>query len=171
MGKGRVLAIIGAAIGAASVLLSLVAPALFSWYHIQVTGGGYSAGLYLTAFGSIISDPSGADYEVAMFVLFGGIMVLAGAALCIVGGAAEIKPLGIIGGILMIIGPFLLVLDIMMEVSEYAELINLYIDYLGGTILFGSESAYGGTLIWGLWIGYFMAIGGGILGLIGGATV
>ena len=171
MGKGKVVAIIGAAIGIASVLLSLVVPALFSWYHIQITGGGYSGGLYLTGFGSVISDPSGADYEIAMFALIGGIMVLAGAALCIVGGATEMKPLGIIGGILMIIGPFLVVLDILMEFSEYAEIVNLYIDYLGGTILFGSASSGPTTIFWGLWIGYYMAIGGGILGLIGGATI
>ena len=170
MGKGKVVAIIGAIIGIASVLLSLAVPALFSWYHIQITGG-YSGGLYLTGFGSVISDPSGADYEIAMFALMGGIMVLAGAALCIVGGATEIKPLGIIGGILMIIGPFLVVLDIFMEFSEYAEIVNAYIDVFGGTVFFGSESGGGTTIFWGLWIGYFMAIFGGILGLIGGATI
>lgn len=175
MGKGRVVVIIGGCVGVASVLLGLAVPALFSWYHIQLTGDT-TGGLYLTAFGSVISDPTGADYEIAMLVLIGGIMVLAGTGLCIVGGATEIKVFGIIGGILMLIGPWLLIFDIMLEVSEYAKVVNdNYIDLLGGEepipILFGAEGVAGTQIFWGVWIGYFIANAGGILGLIGGALV
>ncbi|MFX0041976.1 MAG: hypothetical protein ACFE8L_03600 [Candidatus Hodarchaeota archaeon] len=173
MGKGRIIAIIGAAVGITSVLLSLLLPHLFSWYHYDIDSPGGHFGMYLTAFGSVIDDmPYPVSLDMAMFVLIGGILVLAGAGLCIVGGATEMKVLGIIGGILMIVGPAMLVLDLVGQFSDFAEGIGDMADYYGGTVFFGGHSpAPGVGITWGLWIGYFMAIGGGILGLIGGTTI
>ncbi|MFX1314777.1 MAG: hypothetical protein ACFE9T_02865 [Promethearchaeota archaeon] len=146
-------------------------PVLFSWYHLQLTGG-YTGGLYLTAFGNSISDPSGLDLEMAMLVLIGGILVLVGAALCIFGAFTEKKPLGIIGGLVMIVGPLLLVMDLLLVISEFAEFMDTnWADPLNKSIFFGTESGGGTTAVWGLWIGFYMAIAGGVLGLIGGASV
>ncbi|MFX1322346.1 MAG: hypothetical protein ACFFAQ_11960 [Promethearchaeota archaeon] len=172
MGKaGMVLAIIGAVIGLLSVLLGLAIPALFSWYHYDLSTPGYSGGLYLTAFGSIISDPSGADFEVATLVLLGGIMVLAGAGLCIVAAATKMKPLGIIGGILMIVGPIMLIIDLASVGSEFAEYMDNIATYTDKSIFFDTFSYAGYSVVWGLWVGFFMAIAGGVVGLIGGATL
>lgn len=166
MEKGRVLALIGAAVGVLSVLLSLIIPALFSWYHIDETGGG--EGLYLTAFGNLIEEGlSVPTNEILILVLVGGILVLAGAGLCIVGIIREMKPLGIIGGIVMIIGPTMLIFDLIGQVSEFAQYMENYASSLDKSIFFGSNSTYA----WGLWVGYFLAYGGGILGLIGVALI
>ena len=125
MGKGKIVAIIGAALGAASVLLSLAIPAFFSWYHIDFTGV-YNAGLYLTAFGNLVEDGLTAPTdEVVMLVLIGGILVLAGAGLCIAGALTEQKVLGIIGGIAMIVGPCLLIFDLLGQMSEFSEFMDM----------------------------------------------
>ncbi len=177
MGKGKIVAIIGAAVGIASVLLSLAIPALFSWYHYDVDATGYgSFGIYLTAFGTIVEDmPYPVSIDMVTLVLIGGIMVLAGAGLCIVSGVTEMKPLGIIGGILMIVGPLMLIFDLIGEVSDFAEDMNNMADALDTNVFFGSYSYtyYGFTVNYGfgLWIGFFMAIGGGVVGLIGGVSV
>ena len=173
MGKGKVVAIIGAAVGIASVLLGLAMPALFSWYRIEISGGGYTFGLYLTAFGGFIEDGMTAPTdEIVMLVLIGGILVLAGAGLCITGALTEQKVLGIIGGIAMIVGPTLLIFDLIGQMSEFAEFMDLMSGYYGKNIFFAVYSPYPGvSLMWGVWIGLFIAYAGGFIGLIGGATV
>ncbi len=172
MGKGRVVAIIGAAIGIASVLLGFAMPALFSWYHYEISGGGTTIGLYLTAFGGFIEDGVTGPDEIVMLVLIGGILVLAGAALCIVGAITEMKPLGIIGGIAMILGPLFLIFDLIGQMSDFAEGLDLLATAYDTNIFFGSFSPGPGvTVLFSIWIGFFMAIGGGVVGLIGGATV
>ena len=176
MGKaGRVLAIIGAAIGIAMVLLSLIGGGFLSWYHFDVDYGPYSGGVYLTAFGSFIEDtislPSSYT-ETAMLVLLGGILVLAGAGLCIVGAATEKKPLGIIGGILMILGPTFLIIDLAGQVSEFSQFMDQIASAYDKSIFLGSFSYGPGSIVWG--IGIFpiaMIIGAGVVGLIGGATL
>jgi hypothetical protein len=172
---GRALAIIGAVVGLLSVLLGLAIPAIFSWYHIELSYGPFSGGAYLTAFGNLIEDdvslPSDAT-EMVTLVLVGGILVLAGAGLCIAGAATEQKPLGIIGGILMIIGPTMLIFDLMAQVSEFAQFMDMIAGYYDKSIFFGSFSPYPGySIMWGLWVGYFIAYVGGVLGLIGGAIL
>ncbi|MFX1322345.1 MAG: hypothetical protein ACFFAQ_11955 [Promethearchaeota archaeon] len=175
MGKGKVVAIIGAAVGVLSVILSLVLPALFSWYHLEVTGGGLSDYLYLTAFGTIDADitPLSAPDEIVILVLIGGILVLAGAALCIVSALTEQKILGIIGGIAMLLGPTFLIFDLLGQMSEFAEFMDNVTTTLYDENIFFATFTPGPGIngVAGLWIGFFMAYGGGILGLIGGATV
>lgn len=173
MGKGRVVAIIGIALGAASVLLSLAMPVFFAWYRLVLITPAVTTDLNLTGFGTVIADPSpGPIEEIAMLVLIGGILVLAGAAVCIVGVLTEQKILGIIGGIAMIVGPLLLVADLLLIMSDFAEYMHTnWADPLNKSIFFGTESGGGITVTFGLFVGFYMAIGGGVLGLIGGATV
>ncbi|MFX1410532.1 MAG: hypothetical protein ACFFA6_09280 [Promethearchaeota archaeon] len=171
---GKVLAIIGAVIGILSVVLAFAMPALFSWYHIDLSGAGYSGGLYVTAFGGIMEEGilSSPTDEIITLVLIGGILVLAGAALCIVSALTELKPLGLIGGILMILGPLFLIFDLMGQMSEFAEFMDSLATAYDSNVFFGSFSPYPGiSFNWGIWIGFFLAIGGGVVGLIGGATV
>lgn len=177
---GRVLAIIGAAVGIAGVLLGLVIPILFSWYHVDLDLGLYGTGdLYLTGLGTAISDPSGStlEDEIAFLVLIGGIMILVGAGLCIVNAATEMKVFGIIGGILMIVGPVFLIVDLLSVGSDFAEAIDNTIEFLESAVggnynpIWDSWSQYGYSASWGInWIGFSIPIAGGILGLIGGAT-
>ena len=40
MGKGKIIALVGAVIGILSVVLSLVLPEFFGWYRAHIAGGG-----------------------------------------------------------------------------------------------------------------------------------
>ena len=178
MGKGKIIAIVGAVIGALSVVLSLVLPELFGWYRSHVSVVGLEAGYYLHGFGIfdtsnslLLPMPPGVD-EMVLLVMIGGILMIAGAVVCALGAFVEKKFLGLLGGLLMIVGPLLLLVDIMTGMSEFIEFLELFNGESGVGLLFGSTSpAPGVTFSWGLWIGFFLAIGGGIVGLIGGATI
>ena len=101
-----------------------------------------------------------------MLVLVGGILVIVGAFACLASAFVENKIIGILGGLLMIVGPLLLIVDVMLGMSEFMEYMELSGDS-GIELLFGSA----GGANYGIWIGFFMAIGGGVIGLIGGALV
>ena len=164
MGTGKIVALVGAVVGILSVLLGLILPELFSWYRLSVPGGG----LYLTGFGTDIFDPSpGPDLEMAMLVLVGGILVIVGAVACLASAFVENKMIGILGGLLMIVGPLLLIVDVITGMSEFMEFMEFFTGDSGADLLFGSV----GPVDWGLWIGFGMAIGGGVIGLVGGALV
>jgi len=170
--KGKIVAIIGASIGILSVLLSLILPIVFSWYCYRISGGGYSGSLYLTALGSSISDDFGSSFEVVILVLIGGILVLAGAALCLVGVVKEIKTLGIIGAILMIFGPTMLIYDLAGQVSDFAQTMNLIATSNDGNVFYHRfDPSPGVMVILGIYYGYVIVYAGGILGLIGGASI
>ncbi|MFX1410530.1 MAG: hypothetical protein ACFFA6_09270 [Promethearchaeota archaeon] len=174
MGKtGKVLAIIAAFVGILTVLLSLAIPTLFSWYSFTISGGGYSAGLYLTPFGTFIVDDYGSPDEIVRLVLIGGIMVLAGAGLCIAGGVKEMKVLGIIGGILLILGPTMLLIDLRFQVSEFAQGMHDIVEAedLSHALWGIFYPSPGVTVDFGITFGYFITYIGGVLGLIGGLTV
>ncbi|MFX1410531.1 MAG: hypothetical protein ACFFA6_09275 [Promethearchaeota archaeon] len=167
---GKVLAIIGATVGVVCVLFSLVVPGLFSWYCQRVSSGGSSANLYLTPFGTFVGDDFPEPDEIVSLVLIGGILVLAGASLCIVGVAKEMKSFGIIGGILMILGPTLLVFDLIGQVSEFSEDMHILAVAYDGNVFFSNLSPSPGvTITLGLYFGYVISNVGGVLGLIGGA--
>ena len=170
MGSGKIIAIIGAIVGILSVLLGLFLPELFSWYRLDIPGGG----LYLTGFGTNIADPSPSPIdEIAILALIGGILVIVGAIACLASAFTENKIFGLLGGLLMIVGPLLLLVDIMTGMSEFMEFMELFTGGESGAgLLFDSYSpAPGVTFSWGIWIGFFMGIGGGVVGLIGGALV
>ena len=179
MGSGKIVAMIGAVIGALSVVLSLVLPEFFGWYRAHIAGGGLEAGYYLHGFGifdssnsALLPMPPGVD-EMVLLAMIGGILMIAGAVVCGLGAFVENKIFGILGGLLMIVGPLLLLVDIMTGMSEFMEFMEAFSGGESGVgLLFDSYSpAPGVTLSWGIWIGYFMAMGGGVIGLIGGALV
>jgi len=84
----------------------------------------------------------------------------------IIGAAKEIKVMGIIGGVLTLIGPILLFSNLLIGIYDFQGL-------LGDPNVFWGfrEVGPGVWLSWGVWIGFFMALVGGVLGLVGGATV
>ena len=168
MAYARQIAVIGAFIGILSLLLSLLSPELFSWYRLTLPS--IDGGFYLTGFGTsvFINYPSQTD-EIAVLVLIGGILVIVGAVQCLTSALVKNKIVGILGGLFMIVGPLLLLADIMMGVSEFMQWMEYYTSDSGVGLLFGRIPAY--DIDFGLWIGFYMAIGCGVLGLIGGALV
>ena len=80
------------------------------------------------------------------------------------GGFFENKSITISGGLFMIVGTILLVIALFLELGYFEDMAamlpseeNLFFGSLGGAD-------------WGLDVSFYLAIGGGVLGIIGGAT-
>ncbi|MFX1312388.1 MAG: hypothetical protein ACFFHD_07225 [Promethearchaeota archaeon] len=168
MGAGKVLAIIGAVVGLLSVILSFILPEL-SWFQYEISGMGLSGGIYLTGFGTylktgdVVSTP-----DTVMLMMIGGILVIVGSVLCIVCALTEKKVVGIIGGIVILLGPVLLIVDLLTGMSEMSE--NILDIGSNVNVFWDSYTDMGVTVSWNIWIGSFIALAGGVLGLIGGAA-
>jgi len=173
MGFGKVLTIIGAILGLASILLSFIFPALFGWYRYEVSGWGSEGGYYLTGFGTVASiPPSSFITELAILEVIGGIMVIIGSILCIIAIVKESKGIGLLGGLLMLLAPVLLVIDFLVGMSEFAGVIEYNINlFVNKNVFWETFSTMGYLYIWGIWIGSFLCIAGGVLGLIGGLAL
>lgn len=170
--KGLFIAIIAAIVGLSSVFLSLIIPELFGWYRIETTVSAVDINFYLTGFGTIDSNIGGTTTEIAILVSLGGILVIAGAIGCVSGANKQIKKSTFIGGVLMLVGPLLLLLDLLAEMSDYAIVVGNLVEASNGNIFWDSwTDPIGDSATWSVWIGFFMALGGGVLGLITGAVV
>lgn len=167
MGAGKVIGIIGASISLASLLLSIILPEWFSWYRYSATDGLTTIGFFLTGFGNFITIGGIPPLmDIIFLTLIGALILIAGAIVLIIGAAKGIKVMGIIGGISILIGPILLLLNLSIGFYDFQGLVGK------PNVFFGFEYIGFGILeAWGLWIGFFMALVGGVLGLIGGALV
>lgn len=169
MGAGKVLARIGAIIGLLNIGLTIFLESLLPWYRVEVSGPGDTGFAYVTGLGTV--DSTIEQYDLFLLGFIVGIIVIIGAILCLVSAAKGSKAMGIIGGIMMLAGPLLLIMDLLLGISEIAQDMDQFVDTAGGSIFWGSYSDGSTYYVWGLGFGFFLALGGGILGLIGGATV
>lgn len=172
MGAGKALALIGAVVALITLALSFVVPNFFGWYRVEASMLGMTAGVYFTGLGTLVSVPAGFTGGMEIFVLIGGILLIVGAIACIIGGVKESKAAGIIGGFLILLSPLILIINLLIGTGEFAAMIQLLGGPAGASVLWGSITIPGPmTLTWGIWIGSFLSLGAGVLGLIGGATV
>jgi len=165
MGAGKIIALISSILGILSVALFYVMPEIFFFWRFDY---GAAGSFFLGGFGSHLCVTIGGEFgpESAedTTLLFLGILVIAGSALALMGGFFENKSLTILGGLLMILGPILLVNALFLELGYFEDMATLIPP--DDNIFFGSVSGAD----WGLDVSFFLAIGGGVLGIIGGAT-
>lgn len=166
MGAGKIIAIIGGILGILSVVLYHIMPDLFNFWRID---GGPMFSITLGGFGFTSGWFMGVQiapvYAEDIFLLIIAILIVAGGVLALVGGLVENKAVGILGGIVLLAGPILLIVALLLQLGSFADLALLFPP--GESLLFGSLPGVN----WGIWIGSFLALGGGVLGLVGGATV
>ncbi len=167
MGAGKVLAIIGGVVGALSVLLYYIMPELFSLWKLDV---GLNLTIYIGGFGAwsgeFITIPFGPEYSGDVILMLVSVLILGGSVLTFIAGLAGSKAIGILGGIILLAGPILLLVSLVAQMGFFGQTI---IPLLGNeNLLFGSVL---GVAEWGINIGFYLAIGGGLLGIIGGATI
>ena len=84
------------------------------------------------------------------------------------------KAAGIVGGILILVSPLMLIIDLLVSAGDFAAIIMSLGGPPGASVFWGSFLISGPPdvlLSWGLWIGFFISLGGGVLGVIGGATL
>jgi len=166
MGAGKVFAIIGGVLGVLSVLLYYIAPDIISLWRldapliIRIYLGGFGAWS-----GESLGTPFGPEYSNDIILMIVGILIIGGGIITFIAGVAGSKAVGILGGIILLAGPGLLLFELIAKLGVFGETL---IPLLGDVnLMFGSIP---GAADWGIGIGSFLAIGGGILGIIGGAT-
>ena len=120
MGAGKIIAIIGGILGILSVALFYVFPEIFSFW--QLSGGG--AGMYLGGF-AYWSDAGDFAYTEDILLLIIFILIVAGGVIAIIGGLAENKVAGALGGLLMLIGPIILIIALAIELGDFSDLAAL----------------------------------------------
>lgn len=174
MGAGRIIAIIGGIIGILSIALFFVLPEIFCFYRMEVTSIFGDVSTYLGGPGFASGTLMGVPYPPRLvanndiFLILTGVLTLAGGIITLIGGAVNKKVVGIIGGLILLGGPLLLIASLFLELGTLGDLTAVFTAF-GQSPIFGTYSDPTGTATWGIWIGFFMAIGGGVVGVIGGA--
>ncbi|MEE9376751.1 MAG: hypothetical protein V3V33_01805 [Candidatus Lokiarchaeia archaeon] len=85
------------------------------------------------------------------------ILIVTGGAIVIIGGLIGNKFFGILGGVVMLAGAILLTIAIFSKSGIFDDIAQtLLVD----NFFWGSEP----IVDWGVWIGFFLAIGGGVWG-------
>lgn len=171
---GKILAIIGAIIGALPIALYYVLPEIFALWRFD---GGDTFTRWLGGFGFVsgttLGDDFGVEYYEDVLLLLIGVVIVVGAVLLIIGALVEVKALGIIGGLAVIAGPILLMIGLFLELGDFADIADML--EAGGltdkNLVFGSGKVGTLQLDWGMWIGTWIVFAGGGVGVIGGALV
>ncbi|KKK40915.1 hypothetical protein LCGC14_1673380 [marine sediment metagenome] len=167
MGAGKVFAIIGGLLGVLSVVLYYIAPDILNLWNLnaplvplKVYLGGFGAWS-----GEWLATPFPIEYAGDLILLIVGVLTIGGGVITFIGGAAGSKTVGILGGIILLAGPILLLVALIAKLGIFGDTI---VPLMGDVnLLFGSIF---GVADWGIGIGSYLAIGGGILGIVGGAT-
>ena len=173
MRSGKVLVLIGAVLALITIGLSFIVPNFFGWYRIEASGLGVTVGIYITGLGTVAVVPAIVPIEgMDIFGLIGGIILIIGAIACVISGVKESKAAGIIGGILILLSPIVLIVSLLIGSGDFGTMIQLLGGPADASVLWGSATIPGPvTLSWGIWIGSFLSLGAGVLGLAGGASV
>lgn len=174
----RTLLTIAGVTGLISLFLGFILPDIGAWFRFEASADGatllkyYINGLgYEIIRGSIAQSLSGLGSGIKMMEFLGGLCSLIGCILCLIGGARESKEYSITGAILILFGPILLIFDVLVLSSGNFNLILLIFGATDQSFLFGGLTIMGNTLAWGLWIGSFLALGAGVLGILGVITL
>ncbi len=177
MRGSKYIAIIGAILGILVVVLFYLLPEVFCLWRIEATGAEYLK-LYLGGFYSMAySFTSWLSLDIEfiqtpdplLFVV--SILIAGGFVITLIGGLEGKRNTGIGGGITLLLGPILLMIALLTGMGTlFGELASI-LGMVGQNLLFGSVSAMGTTMSWGLGPGFFVALAGGVLGVIGGALM
>ncbi len=168
MGVGRFLAIIGGILGILSMVLFYFMPEIFNlWKFVDV---GSTVSVYIGGFGSWSRDIGfnfGIRFSDDIFLLIVSLLIVGGSVLVIIAGVKESKIFGILGGFILLAGPVLFMLELIAQIGVIGDFLEI-VPLLGSFNLFFGDLA---GAQWGIWISSFLTIGGGLLGIIGGATI
>ena len=167
MGVGKVFAIIGGVLGVLSVVLYYAAPEIFCLWRLDAPA---TLKLYVGGFGTLSGEllavPFPPEYTGDTILMAVSLLIIGGSVLTFIAGLTESKKVGILGGIILLAGPILLLVEIIAKLGFFETMAAAWLP--GANLLFGS---FFGLADWGIYIGAYLAIGGGLLGIIGGATI
>ncbi len=166
MGAGKVFAIIGGVVGVLSVVLYYIAPDILSLWRLDAP---LTVRVYIGGFGAWSGEwlaiPFPIEYSQDIILMIVSVLIIGGGVITFIAGVAGSKAVGILGGIILLAGPGLLLFELIAKLGVFGETL---IPLMGDVNLLAGNIP--GVADWGIGIGTYLAIGGGILGIIGGAT-
>ena len=166
MGAGKIIALVGGVLGIIAVVLFYVMPEIFCFWRFDADP---VLAIFLGGFGSSSGVVGGVDQEIQyaedVYLLLMGILVVAGGGVALVGALVDNKGIAVLGGLLMLVGSAILLIALGLELGDFEDVAALLPS--DENLFFGSL----GTADWGLYTSFFLAIGGGVLGVIGGALI
>ena len=167
MGAGKILAIIGGVLGVLSVVLFYIAPDLLNLWRLDAP---LTVRVYIGGFGAWSGEwlaiPFPIEYSGDIILMIIGVLIIGGGVITSIAGVVESKVVGILGSVILLAGPTLLLIELIAKLGVFGDIL---IPLMGDVNLLAGNIP--GVADWGLGIGSYLAIGGGILGIIGAATV
>ncbi len=177
MRGSKYIALIGAILGILTVVLFYLLPEMFYLWGIKATGtenlrfylgGFYSVGYTFSPLG-LLDIEFIQTLEPILFIV--SVLITGGFVITLIGSLEGKRSTGIGGGITLLLGPVLLMIALLTGMGTlFGELASI-LGLIGQNLLFGSLSSMGTTMSWGLGSGFFVALAGGVLGVIGGALM
>jgi len=181
---GRVIAIVAGIIGILAVLLYMVLPDFFAFWRFDAYGiPGAEFKLWIGGFAQksgeglqLVLDQFGVTegeitYTEDMILTIIAIAIIAGGALCIIGGLLENRIIGLLGGVAMLLGVIAFIVGLAIQFGDFADLGDLIDAFGGDTLLFGSGASGGLDADWGLGLAAWFGIGAAAAGVIGGILI
>ena len=163
MGKNenlRYIAVLGGLLGIVAVLISLI-PSDVSWWSVRDTIFNQSTvlnafGIFTLSNGNVVLPP---DY----LILIAGLSFLIGSLLITFSAIQKKKAIAILSGLIMVVG--LIVFCVALNAKTNWEEVNILLIWLNSqsNLLFGEYFVFQ----WGLGIGFYLAIVGTVIGIIG----
>jgi len=177
MKGSKYIALVGAILGILAMVLFYLLPEIFCLWRIEATGAEYLK-LYLGGFYSMaysLNPLLTLDLEFIrtpeLILLIVSILIAGGFVITLIGGLEGKRNTVIGGGVVLLFGPILFMIALLAGMGTLFGELASTMGLLGQNLLFGSLSAMGTTMSWGLGPGFFVALAGGILGVIGGALM
>jgi hypothetical protein len=165
MGAGKVIALVGGVLGIIAVILFYILPEIFCFWTLDGPGVSYFIGGFGFEFSVLGGIEQDIEYAEDTFLLLMGILVVAGGGIALIGGLVDNKGITILGGVVMLVGSAILLIALGLELGDFEDI---------GAALPSGENLFFGSYAgadWGLSVSFFLAIGGGVLGVIGGALI
>lgn len=174
---GKLLALLGGLLAILTIALFYVMPTVFAWWGVSVTTSGtvvssFSVGGFSSISASALGTTSTGFTTADIYLILEGVLIIVGAIMAILGALKESKGIGMLGGILILVGPILLIYALVSGLGVFEIYQSTYtLAGMTGTLIMGSFDFGVTSFNYGLQIGGYLLIISGVIGLIGGLTI
>ena len=170
---GNYIVIAGAILSILPLFLFYMVPDVIYFWGINTNGfPGSDLSLYLGGFYSGAYSSGGGPLNVNLIdsmeitILCISFLIVGGFVAMLIGGVSGKRSSSLGGGFFLLFGLVILMGALLDEFGMFGELTS-NLSLVGRNLLFGSLNQTGVTIIWGLGIGFYLTLIGGLLGLIG----
>ena len=169
---GNYIVIAGAILSILPIFLFYMLPDVIYFWGVNTNGfpsdlsvylGGFYSGAYSSG-GGPLSVNLIESMEITMLCI--SFLIVGGFVAMLIGGVSGKRSSSLGGGFFLLFGLFILLGSLLDEFGMFGELTS-NLSLVGRNLLFGSSNQGGVIITWGLGIGFYLTLIGGVLGLIG----